>query len=353
MSGRVRRKRGRAFGPPGSDRARALLAVASLGVGAGAAALVVHRSGVGLAAILRGPPPAAHAFALLAFALELVARGLRVRATARGLGRRLPLSEAVRAQLAADAVGAVTPSRIGADAAKLGVLTRAGIAAGPAAALLLAEAASEAVLLLACSVLVVLCADAWWLALGPLLYAAVVTSSGAVALLLTRRTRPDPPRWWGRAGLRRSRWRALRRAARSFHEHVGALRRVPLGWTAAVFAAALVHLVARLALLPALVLPTESAPAPFGELVLRPFFVLYATSLLPPPGGGGGVEVSFTALLRDRLSVEALAPALVWWRVYTFYLSALLGWLDLAARRVAHTRGWIHSLHLRFVAFLR
>lgn len=347
------RLRGGAFRPPSADRARTLLAVASLGVGAGAAALVVHRSGVGLGAVLRGPPPAAHALALLAFVLELAARGLRVRLTARGLGRRLPLAAAVRAQLAADAVGAVTPSRIGADAAKLGVLTQAGIEAGPAAALLLAEAASEALLLLFCSLLVVSCTDSWWIALGPLLYAAVVTSSGAVALLTTRRTRPDPPRWWRKVGLKRSRWRALRRAARSFHEHVGALRRVPLRWTAAVFGAAFVHLAARLALLPALALAVPGASASFAELVLRPFFVLYATSLLPPPGGGGGVEVAFTALLHDRLSVSALAPALVWWRVYTFYLPALLGWLDLGARRLVPTRGWIHALHLRFVAFLR
>jgi hypothetical protein len=69
--------------------------------------------------------------------------------------------------------------------------------------------------------------------------------------------------------------------------------------------------------------------------VLRPFFVLYTTALLPPPGGGGGVEVVFATLLGGVLPDAMLASALVWWRVYTFYLGAALGALVLLGPGVA------------------
>jgi hypothetical protein len=76
-------------------------------------------------------------------------------------------------------------------------------------------------------------------------------------------------------------------------------------------------------------------PGGATELVLRPFFVLYTTALLPPPGGGGGVEVVFATLLGGVLPDAVLASALVWWRVYTFYLGAALGALVLLGPGVA------------------
>jgi uncharacterized membrane protein YbhN (UPF0104 family) len=96
------------------------------------------------------------------------------------------------------------------------------------------------------------------------------------------------------------------------------------------------HIAARLAILPILVLPLLGGTAGSGttrwvELVLVPFFVLYATALLPPPGGGGGVELTFAALLTGSLGVAALPATLLWWRVYTFYLGAACGALLLLA----------------------
>jgi uncharacterized membrane protein YbhN (UPF0104 family) len=317
----------------------ALVAAASLACALLAAWLVVRRAGLGADAVLRGVPPRAHALALAACATELLARGLRVALAARGLGLRVPLRTTVRAQIAGDALAAITPARVGADAAKLGVLLRSGVAAGPAGALLLAEVTSEAAMLVLCAAAIVAFTDAWWVALGPVGYAIVVTSTAAAALYATRSPRADPPPLWRRLGGSPARWRTLRLAARSFHAHVLELRRMPARYALATLAAAFLHVGARLAVLPALVLPLGAGAEEPAQLVLRPFFVLYATSLLPPPGGAGGVEVTFSAVLTDQLPAAVLAPALIWWRLYTFYLVALIGWLHLVVARLPRHEG--------------
>ena len=108
----------------------------------------------------------------------------------------------------------------------------------------------------------------------------------------------------------------------------------------AVLTATLAHIGARVAILPLLVLPVgglASTPLPsegLTPLVVRPFAVLYGSALLPPPGGGGGVEIAFATALGDLLQPQVLAAALLWWRVYTFYLGALLGGLLIVARRL-------------------
>ena len=88
------------------------------------------------------------------------------------------------------------------------------------------------------------------------------------------------------------------------------------------------HMACRLAVLPLLVTPLLADPpsaALLGDLILRPFFVLCATALLPPTGGGGGVELTFAAALAGVLAPATLGVTLLWWRLYTFYLSALAG----------------------------
>jgi uncharacterized membrane protein YbhN (UPF0104 family) len=89
---------------------------------------------------------------------------------------------------------------------------------------------------------------------------------------------------------------------------------------------------ARVSILPILVLAFAHLDIPSGSgvfeaVVLRSFFVLYATALLPPPGGGGGVEFTFAAVLSGTLGPNALAATVLWWRLYTFYLSAAVGGL--------------------------
>jgi uncharacterized membrane protein YbhN (UPF0104 family) len=282
-----------------------------------------------LSTVLLVPAPA-HVLALLALSLDVLARGARVTFLARGLGLDLPLRASVRAQLAADALAAATPFRVGSDPAKIAVMSFHGIGVGAAGALLLGEMAMEATALVACGLAIAAGLGGMrWVAIGLFGYAAIVLSVGLLALLLVRAPDGEPPGLWPRVGLGVARWRALGDAITQFRTQARALRSLPARWIAAAQGATAIHIAARLAVLPALVLPSVGAAAAtpdlVTELVLRPFFVLYATALLPPPGGGGAVEVAFAAVLSGTLGAAGLAAALIWWRVYTFYLSAAVG----------------------------
>lgn len=297
-------------------------------------AWVARRAGADAATTLTRVPASAHAAALAAFSAELLARAARVTFAARGLGIPLGLGASLRAQIAADAVGAVTPSRVGSDPTKLAVLRDAGVRVGPAGALLVAEMVAEMAVLVALSALLAAGLGGMpWVALGLLGYVAVATAGLVAALAAARWAGEAPPRLWIRVGLDAEAWNALRRVAAEFLAHTRRLRRLPRRWVGAVLAATVVHIAARVAVLPTLVLPLlpqgVGAAAVLPDLVLRPFFVFYATALLPPPGGGGGVELVFAAILQPALAPGLLAATLVWWRVYTFYLGAALGGLVL------------------------
>jgi len=316
------------------------LAIAGLSLAAalGATAWILSRSGADLSDALRYLPAQAHLLALVAFAVEIVARGARVLLVARALDLPLTLGRSVRAQFAGDAAGAMTPSRVGADPAKIAVLRGGGAGVGPSGALLVAEMGAEAFVLLILAGVVAL--GPWgsgWVALGLGGYAVVVSSVGVAAFFVSRMPDKDPPRLWMRLNLGVGRWESLRGTTRDFRRQVARLKEVPARFIAGILGMTLLHMAARLVILPALVLPlaavsTESVA--LTDLVLRPFFVLYATALLPPPGGGGGVELTFATLLEGVLDGPTLAATLIWWRVYTFYLSAALGGIFLFLPRI-------------------
>ena len=317
------------------------MALLSLAAAAGATLWILQRSGADPAEALRYLPARAHLLAAGAFAVDLLARGTRVLLVARGLGLPLTLGTSVKAQLAGEGLGAVTPSRVGADPAKIWVLRRDGMGVGSCGALLVAEMGAESLVLLLSAAVILLGPWSPWLGAGLAAYALVVSSVGIAAFLVSRASDTDPPSLWLRLGLGAGRWAALRRATREFRADTTRLRNLRAPWVAGVLGATVVHMVARVSVLSLLVLPMLAAGAaslpPGGatELVLRPFFVLYTTALLPPPGGGGGVEVVFATLLGGVLPDAVLASALVWWRVYTFYLGAALGALVLLGPGVA------------------
>ena len=112
--------------------------------------------------------------------------------------------------------------------------------------------------------------------------------------------------------------------ARRFRSQARALRRLDGGTIFRVLLVSLVNVLAKLTILPLLVLGV-SPEAALGPLVAWPLLLLYTGSLLPPPGGGGAVEVTFIAALSGVIAEDSLAGILLWWRVYTFYLGALAG----------------------------
>ena len=275
-------------------------------------------------------PPRAHLFALLAVAVEVLARSLKIRWSARAAGIRLKLSTAARTCLGGDFAAAITPARSGAEPARFFVLAEAGLPSSSALVILYAELFLEVLSLAA----VVLCVALIFRHAGAVLitlvsvvgaYAAVILGIGALALFLSRRNaNGPPPRWAKRLRLHAGRWRTIQRALRKLRATVDSVDRIHRKAAVAAFLASFVHVAIRLSVLPALVL-TSVASAPLAPLALWPLGFLYGAAVVPAPGGGGAVEMAFRAALGHAIPVQLFAASLVWWRFYTFYIYILLG----------------------------
>jgi uncharacterized protein (TIRG00374 family) len=275
-------------------------------------------------------PPRAHLLALLAVAVEVLARALKIRWSARAAGIRLPLGTALRTCLGGDFGAAITPARSGAEPARFFILAESGLASSSVLVILYAELFLE-VFSLAAVVLAVAVvfrhAGAVVLTLVGMvgMYAAVILGIGAAAIFLSRRNaNGPPPRWARRLRLHAGRWRTVQRALRKLRATIDSVEHVNAKPAVAAFLASVVHVGIRLTVLPALVLTSVSS-APLAPLALWPLGFLYGAAVVPAPGGGGAVEMAFRAALGGAIPVSLFAAALVWWRFYTFYIYILLG----------------------------
>ena len=275
-------------------------------------------------------PPIAHLFAISAVAVEVLARSLKIRWSARAAGIQLKLSTAARTCLGGDFAAAITPARSGAEPARFFVLAEAGLPSSSVLVILYAELFLEVFSLAA----VVFCVALVFRHAGTVLvtlvgvvgaYAAVIIGIGALAMFLSRRNaNGPPPRWARRLRLHAGRWRTIQRALRKLRATVDSVEHIHRKAAIAAFLASFVHVAIRLTVLPALVL-TSIATAPLAPLALWPLGFLYGAAVVPAPGGGGAVEMAFRAALGHEIPVQLFAAALVWWRFYTFYIYILLG----------------------------
>ena len=275
-------------------------------------------------------PPRAHLLALAAVVVEIAARALQLRWSARAAGIHLPFSVALRTCLGGDFGAAITPARSGAEPARFFILSESGLPASSVLIILYAELFLEAFSLAAVVVGVAIAFRHAGPVLGTLVglvggYTAIILGIGGTAVLLSRRsTHGPPPRWARRLGLRAARWHTIQRALRSLRATIDSVRRVQPGAVAAAFLASVVHVGIRLTVLPALVLTSVRTVA-LAPLALWPLGFLYGAAVVPAPGGGGAVEIAFRTALGDAIPVRLFAAALVWWRFYTFYIYILLG----------------------------
>ena len=275
-------------------------------------------------------PLRAHVFALLAVAVEVLARSLKIRWSARAAGIRLKLSTAARTCLGGDFAAAITPARSGAEPARFFILAEAGLPSSSVLIILYAELFLEVISLAA----VVLCVALVFRDAGAVLvtlvgvvgaYAAVVLGIGALALFLSRRNASGPPpRWARRLRLHARRWRTIQRALRKLRATIDSVERIHRKAAVAALLASFVHVAIRLTVLPALVL-TSVATVPLAPLALWPLGFLYGAAVVPAPGGGGAVEVAFRAALGNAIPGQLFAASLIWWRFYTFYIYIVLG----------------------------
>ncbi len=275
-------------------------------------------------------PALAHLLAVSAVAIEVLARSLKIRWSAKAAGIRITLGTAARTCLGGDFAAAITPARSGAEPARFFVLSEAGLPSSSVLVILYAELFLE-VFSLAAVVLTVAFlfrgAGAVVTTLVGLVggYAAVILGIGAAALFLSRRNaNGPPPRWARRLRLHAGRWRTLQRALRKLRATIDSVERVNTGAATSAFLASVVHVAIRLTVLPALVLTTAAA-VPLAPLALWPLGFLYGAAVVPAPGGGGAVEMAFRAALGGSIPPQLFAAALVWWRFYTFYIYIVLG----------------------------
>jgi len=316
---------------------RRLFVAFTIAAGSGVLVTVMVRAQVSIADLFQSIPPTAHLLALAATATTLAGRAVRSRILAHALGERLGVGTAIRAQLVADAAGSVTPARLGSEAGKLLILHRAGIGVVSGAAINVAEVVCEAATLtcMVAVLLLVLPIGEALPAVGALSYAVAIAATSGGSLLLANLPGERPPRLWSRLSISADRWRQVHGAGQGFLARARLLSRIRIGSVLPLVLVSATNLVARLAILPAL----TGVPDDVGlwPLVVWPALLLYGGAIVPVPGGGGTVELGFLAGLGSSLSPIVLATTLVWWRVYTHYLSAGLGGLLLLAGAHRHS----------------
>lgn len=253
-------------------------------------------------------------------AVDVLARGVRLRFLLRGAGHRLRLGMLCESILFGDAAAATTPMRLGGEPARWLGLRGGGVPAGVAAAVLALEMVTYlSIVFLSGALAAWTLGGAWWAGVGPRMAsraqdvlpwaAAVVAASAAVWL-------------WAR---RRPRVRAV-----SAPPQLSAVRGA-LGWPlAAAVPLTLVSIAARLGMLPVLA-QTLPAPPPVSVLVLGSFALVYGQLFFPTPGGAGAVELLAAAGTAGELGGSGGAVFLAW-RAVTTGIPVVLGY-GLALRR--------------------
>jgi uncharacterized protein (TIRG00374 family) len=283
-------------------------------------------------------PILAHLLALSCVVIEVASRSWKITFSAKAVRIRLPFMTSVRTSLAGDFGASITPARSGAEPARFLVLAEAGIPASDALVVLYAELFLEALSLATVVAVVAIVFRKAGMVLGALLgvvglYSGFVLGVAVVAVALASKPpRSQPPGWARFLFLNERRWHVVERWLAQVRRTVEALRNVDLRWAFASFIMSVIHVSIRLVVLPAIVYASGGS-APLAPLALWPLGFLYGAAVVPAPGGGGAVELAFSAALKNVIGVRLFAPALLWWRFYTFYIYIVLG--ALAAGRTA------------------
>lgn len=293
----------------------------------------------------------AHGIALAGLLLEIGLRALKVSLSGRALGVPFGFFTALRMSLGGDFGAAITPSRSGAEPARFLVLAEAGCKPAGILLVLFTELFLETISLVIVAVLLLVTFGMEGKAPASIAglvggYAAAVLAVGAGGWLLARHAaNGPPPRWALTLRLHAGRWRAVQRALRSLRDGVAGVRHADFGLMAASLAASVGHILARLAILPAVVagLGVALADLDVARLVTWPLVLLYGGAAAPAPAGGGLIEIAFRGALGSTIPDQVFGAALLWWRTYTFYAYIPLGALAAGATVLRAVRGRSHE----------
>lgn len=265
-------------------------------------------------------------------AIEVLCRVYKILYSARAIGFQVPFGAAVRTILGGDFAASITPSRSGSEPARFLVLTEAGVPVAGVLLVLFLELFLEMLsLVVVATILGVVMRDAGDVVRNLVatvgLYAAAVLGAGVFALSLAkRRSAGPPPRWARWVGINAGGWRRVQRSLRQLRDNASSLRTAHKGLMLSALGFSIAHVAARLVALPVIVGTYSAGALPaLGPLILWPLLLLYGAAVAPAPGGGGLVELAFKASLGGAIPDRLVAAALIWWRVYTFYIYIVIG----------------------------
>jgi uncharacterized protein (TIRG00374 family) len=310
---------------------RWLLTILSFAAALGASAWVVWSSwptGHGRLSL----PLMAHLVALGGAVAEVTLRAFKLTWSAKALDIPLTLGTAFRVCLGGDFGASVTPSRSGAEPARFLIMAEAKTPLGGIVMVLWAEIVLEVLSLATVALLIALffpgTDKAVTIVLGVIAsYALTVLAVSMLGLALSRRNANGPPPAWApKIGLNAGRWRTIQKALRQLRSSVAAIRHAKPIPMFGSFVASALHVIARLCILPGLVL-FVAPNTPIAPLVAWPLAMQYGAAVVPAPGGGGAVELVFKQTLGDVIPAEIFGASLVWWRFYSIYLYILVGGL--------------------------
>jgi uncharacterized protein (TIRG00374 family) len=285
--------------------------------------------------------PRTYLFAALALTLTpWITGSLRLLVWSRFFGHRIPLTELLRMTLVVDLGAAVSPTAIGGEAFRWGMLVRHGVKPGQAATLALMPKLEDGVFFMIALPAAIVWTSAWRLPVvasstrllseNVLTVIGIAGLIGVVAWLLTRaglrghagaRVRRVGIRFWGRT---RRRFRHTLRDARTAFAVIVLRGKARFALTLTFTA---LHWIARYSVIAALAL---FLGVPFDPVLfwLLQWVVFTMMSFVPTPGAAGGAEVAFTAVYATLLPSGFIGVATAAWRMFTFYvpvgLAALL-----------------------------
>jgi glycosyltransferase 2 family protein len=326
--------------PPPGEQARRAFRIALLLLPIGVAANLAFSFIATDRALLDAVTALPRGYLLAALGLALtpwLTGTLRLLVWTRFLRYRIPLRELLRMTLVVDLGAAISPTAIGGEAFKWGMLVRHGVNPGAAATLALLPKLEDAVFFLGFGLPVALIwTQAWQLPIvassARLLSgnALTILLSGTVILVLavvvtrfvTQGVAGSRMRQRGLRRYARVR-RRLRRTRREAGLAVGLIARRGKSRFALTLLLTAAHWIGRYSVISALML---FLGVPFDPVLfwLLQWVVFTFMSFVPTPGATGGAEIAFTVVYAAVLPAGVIGIATAAWRLFTFYVPVAL-----------------------------
>ena len=274
-------------------------------------------------------PVAGHLLAIGVMTVEVCARVLKLYYSALALGIPFSIATSFRTNIGGDFGAGITPSRSGSEPARFLILSEAKMRPTASILLLFMEMFIEMVSMVFIAIMLALIFPHSGRIVGGVFMVAVaytvfVSVLGYAGFALSRRALGPPPRWARMVGLNASRWGKVQGGLRELHSRVVTVRTADRRLIAWASLLSVLHILARLAVLPMLVMSYDRT-VEIAPLLLWSLALMYGANAAPAPAGGGLIEFAFRESLGGIIPAQYFAATLIWWRFYSFYALILLG----------------------------